>query len=362
MVRCHIIFADCAYFDIGVVVALATLNAAWALTMSVSSNLSPGFRTLEFHRTSWTRLAGSLVLHSLAFAFLLVVPWTAHEIVQQRQAQVTPLIEPPAPPPPRPHLPTRAIVSQKVPPPPPVKPPVAFKAPPPKPEVAPPKQILVQELPAPVPQPIKQEVAKLDLPQLETPAIPRPAPVVKTGGFGNPDGAVPSSASTNKGLSAPSIGSFDMPAGSSYGRGNGARQVAVAGFGDAAGASGGVSGGNSHGSVRTGGFGSPETVPVAASHPVPPAAPLETPVEITFKPKPAYTEEARAKKIEGEVLLEVLFSANGHIHVLRVMRGLGFGLDENARTAASQIRFQPGTRGGAPVDMKGTVHIVFELS
>lgn len=75
-----------------------------------------------------------------------------------------------------------------------------------------------------------------------------------------------------------------------------------------------------------------------------------------------YTPEAREKRIEGEVLLEILFSADGQIRVLRVARGLGFGLDESARAAASQIRFQPGTRGGSPVDMKGTVHIVFALS
>jgi hypothetical protein len=48
--------------------------------------------------------------------------------------------------------------------------------------------------------------------------------------------------------------------------------------------------------------------------------------------------------------------------VIRLVRGLGYGLDENARDAASRIRFHPGTRNGAPVDMTGTVHIVFELS
>jgi TonB family protein len=88
----------------------------------------------------------------------------------------------------------------------------------------------------------------------------------------------------------------------------------------------------------------------------------ETAVEITYKPKPNYTPEAREKKIEGEVLLEVLFSASGRIEILRVLRGLGYGLDESARSAASQIRFQPGTRGGMPVDMKGTIHIVFAIS
>jgi TonB family protein len=92
------------------------------------------------------------------------------------------------------------------------------------------------------------------------------------------------------------------------------------------------------------------------------SVPAETPVEILFKPKPAYTPEARERKIEGEVQLDVVFSANGQIHVMRVVRGLGMGLDESARAAASQIRFRPGTKDGNPVDIRGIVHIVFELS
>src|SRR2546429_2735180 len=52
---------------------------------------------------------------------------------------------------------------------------------------------------------------------------------------------------------------------------------------------------------------------------------------------PAYTEEARRLRIEGEVVLEVVFGASGKLHVVRVVRGLGHGLDENAVRAAEQI-------------------------
>ena len=135
----------------------------------------------------------------------------------------------------------------------------------------------------------------------------------------------------------------------------------MAGFGSAEGVIGG-SGGNRRGTVSGSGFGDYE----AAVHPVstarPAAAVTETPVQITFKPKPAYTAEAREKKIEGEVQLNVLFSSTGEVHVLRVVRGLGFGLDENARAAAGQIRFRPATHSGNPVDVTGIVHIVFEIS
>jgi TonB family protein len=89
---------------------------------------------------------------------------------------------------------------------------------------------------------------------------------------------------------------------------------------------------------------------------------METAVEITYKPKPLYTAEAREKHIEGEVLLEVTFLAAGQVEVLRVVRGLGFGLDENAADAARNIRFTPATKEGTPVDSTGAVHIIFKLS
>jgi len=87
-----------------------------------------------------------------------------------------------------------------------------------------------------------------------------------------------------------------------------------------------------------------------------------TPVEIISKPRPAYTDEARAKRIEGEVLLEMQFSATGEARVLRIVRGLGHGLDETALAAANGIKFRPATRDGSAVDSAAIVHIVFQLA
>jgi TonB family protein len=67
-------------------------------------------------------------------------------------------------------------------------------------------------------------------------------------------------------------------------------------------------------------------------------------------------------KLEGEVSLEVVFAADGSVQVVRVVRGLGHGLDESAQRAASQIRFRPSTRDGVPVDTRATIHITFELT
>jgi len=87
-----------------------------------------------------------------------------------------------------------------------------------------------------------------------------------------------------------------------------------------------------------------------------------TPVAILYKPKPAYTEEGRKQGIDGEVRLEVLFSAAGQVHVLRVLQGLGYGLDEQAVKAAEQIKFKPAAHAGQPVDSTAVVHIIFQLA
>jgi TonB family protein len=89
---------------------------------------------------------------------------------------------------------------------------------------------------------------------------------------------------------------------------------------------------------------------------------VEIPLEILSKPTPAYTDEARSLKIEGDVILEVNFSAAGDIQVLRVVRGLGHGLDEAAARAAQGMRFKPARSAGRPVDFRTTVHIVFRLA
>lgn len=104
------------------------------------------------------------------------------------------------------------------------------------------------------------------------------------------------------------------------------------------------------------------TVTAPAAHLRTTASSPTIPVEILDKPRPAYTDEARRLKIQGEVLLEVAFAASGELRVLRVIRGLGHGLDETAAAAARQIRFRPALNNGAPVDSTAVVHIVFQLA
>ena len=100
----------------------------------------------------------------------------------------------------------------------------------------------------------------------------------------------------------------------------------------------------------------------APAKPTAPAAAAVRPVEILEKPKPAYTAEARLQRVEGTVVLDVIFTASGEVRVLGVKRGLGHGLDENAVDAARHIRFVPATQAGAPVDQHVFLQVVFQIT
>jgi TonB family protein len=194
----------------------------------------------------------------------------------------------------------------------------------------------------------------------------RPASQVQTGGFGDPNG-VPAKASQTQAVNIAQAGGFDLPTGPGYGNGTGGAKgvrgvVASTGFG------GGVAVPDTRSSapraaVKQAGFGdadvaAPPTVRAQAAT----VTPTVVPAEILSKPVPIYTQEARAQKIEGEVLLEVVFEATGKIHVVRVVRGLGHGLDDAAVRAAEQIHFKPALKDGQPSDSTALVHIIFQLA
>jgi len=176
-----------------------------------------------------------------------------------------------------------------------------------------------------------------------TPTAAKPAATVQTGGFGDPNG-VPASEHRGGVANIRAAGSFDLPSGSGHGNGAGGTSVvAASGFGN--------------GAIDT--FNSAGLHPKSSTRQASSGA--NTPVEITFTPKPDYTDEGRKQKINGEVRLEVLFRSDGQIHVVRVVQGLGYGLDEEAVKAAQQIKFKPALHEGQPVDSMAQVHIIFEL-
>jgi TonB family protein len=89
---------------------------------------------------------------------------------------------------------------------------------------------------------------------------------------------------------------------------------------------------------------------------------MATSIEVISKPPVQYTSEAREMHIQGDVVLRVTFTAAGQVVVQGVVRGLGHGLDEEARRVASQIRFHPATRNGQPIDSTTTITITFQLA
>lgn len=199
------------------------------------------------------------------------------------------------------------------------------------------------------------------------PTVNAPINQVQTGGFGDPNG-LPGTGKQGAKLYAAALGSFDMPVGPGQGNGSGGAKgirgtVASADFGSGVATLGKGDGrSNGKGGIATGGFGSQEVVHDGPKIAQAQTGPAMTPVEITFKPNPAYTQEARDLKLEGEVLLEVSFSASGALHVNKVVRGLGHGLDEAAVAAANKIRFKPALRYGQPVDSTAVVHVMFQLA
>ena len=82
---------------------------------------------------------------------------------------------------------------------------------------------------------------------------------------------------------------------------------------------------------------------------------------ILYKEKAQYTQEAKDNKIEGTVVLSVVFGADGQISEVKVIKGLPDGLTQKAIEAASKIRFEPAMKDGKPVSVRGNLEYSFRL-
>ncbi len=89
---------------------------------------------------------------------------------------------------------------------------------------------------------------------------------------------------------------------------------------------------------------------------------IDVRAEITSKPKPSYTKEARRNGIQGFVILRVLLSARAKIARVRVLKGLPAGLTENALRAACKMEFKPARKDGEAVTQWVTAEYVFRLA
>jgi TonB family protein len=333
-------------------------------------------------RTPWEKFVVGYSVQSIVVAFFVTTALLYPQVLVMpvRDYHFVHLVETPAPIPQKPapvrHFPEPKVAEIVTPRPEALRVPAEL-VPPKKadiPDVPAPKVNLAANKPLPLPDSkpaIPRQLVKTNVFSTGSSATPTMAAApqkVQTGGFGDPNG-VPASDNHGRPITIAQKGSFDMPSGPGYGNGTGGARgargvIASAGFGSGV-ATGDGSGkiSASRGTVRQGGFGDADVV----TSPPPKTQVAEQavktiPAEITFKPRPAYTEEGRRLRIEGEVLLEVVFTASGQIRILRITQGLGHGLDESAVRAAQQIQFKPALKNGQPADFQAVLHIVFQLA
>ena len=90
-----------------------------------------------------------------------------------------------------------------------------------------------------------------------------------------------------------------------------------------------------------------------------PAADLSQPAA-TKKVDPAYPLQLMRQNVAGTVILYAVIHADGTVGSVRVLRGVDDRLDQYARDAVAQWKFQPATKNGAPVDVEATFQIPFK--
>jgi TonB family protein len=193
--------------------------------------------------------------------------------------------------------------------------------------------------------------------------VKAPVNKVQTGGFGDPNG-MPGKGDPQHATNVNRQGSPALPGGPGYGNGTGGDKgikgtVASTGFGN--GTANPPPSGGKQGKVQSSGFGDQAAADTPKKK-VAAAGPADTPVDILEKPKPEYTAEGRSLKLEGDVVIDVVFLSNGTMQINHVVSGLGHGLDEAAVRAAQTIKFKPAKRDGQPVDFPARVRIEFRMA
>lgn len=362
-----------------------TRNEAWKTSIG-NRQVPARFELLPDGDKRWDRIGVSAILQILAVTFFVVLPIFFPERIAALKYQVTPLEWkvteiPVAPPPPAPPK----VARVKTPDPQPIEQP---KLNPKQPHIFVQQKVFqpqIRQLDVKAPELVKENVfeAKLNTP-INGPKRPHddvkvnnlssgsaapatvnaPVEKVQTGGFGDPNGLA-GKALPNKGANANRLGSPALPGGDGYGNGTGGAKgirgtVASTGFGN--GTANPPPSGGKRGTVQSGGF---ADASVADNAPKKKAAASDSPttmVNILDKPRPQYTAEGRSLRLEGDVVLDLVFQADGTVQVNKVVSGLGHGLDEAAVRSAQQIKFKPAKRDGQPVDLPARVRIEFRLA
>jgi len=182
-------------------------------------------------------------------------------------------------------------------------------------------------------------------PNPEPPKIKNPSLIVASTVYGDPSALPPMKGPIGDPSGVPAPPSSGPGTGAGIGRGSGTG----VGGGDGGGVGPGRGGNVGGGDMGLGGGGGVQPMSAALKP------------TILYKEKAKYTEEARQNKIQGTVVLNVVFTADGRISNIRVVRGLPDGLTEKAIEAAQKIRFRPAVKNGSPVSVRGNLEFTFNL-
>jgi TonB family protein len=346
---------------------------------NMSASDSPGRTSLgllpEPDRSPVSFIA-SMVVNALMLAAFLVMGAVAKRVIVEHTYENTVLIFPTAPPP---------LPKVNLPEPPRIRPPEVRLKPPkidlpkPKPDLKPIQMearvnlpVVRAARPAVVLAPQPKAAMRAAMPAQSASIKPSTRPVHLGDTFGvipNPNAnraaTVAAVGNPYGGMEGPAVAPHGVVR--STGIGNGLRsgsnagmvaRVALVGI---PGGNGAASGGGYSGGGRVASAGIPSAVAAVPVQQVV-AEPVSTSLEIVSKPPVQYTDEARQLRIQGDVVLRVTFTAAGQVMVQSVLRGLGHGLDEEARRVAEQISFRPATRNGRPVDRMTNITITFQLT
>ena len=143
--------------------------------------------------------------------------------------------------------------------------------------------------------------------------------------------------------------------------------------GVAGGVQGGVVGGvvgGQVGGVLGGTPGGTGTEPAPEPPPPPPPPKPEGPLRVggdvkapvvIKRAEPQYTEVARKARLQGTVIVEAIIDRDGNVDHVKVLRGMGMGLSEQAEAAVKLWKFRPGTMAGQPVDVIFNLVVNFTL-
>ncbi len=81
--------------------------------------------------------------------------------------------------------------------------------------------------------------------------------------------------------------------------------------------------------------------------------------QLISRTEASYTAEAAREKIDGEVVLQVTIGEDGSVRNPKVMKSLGYGLDETAMQSVVQWKYRPGRKDGVPINVVATINFRF---